>query len=220
MARGPEAAIVDAISGLCRGRPGAVLDVGCGDGTYVAAFVKDEAREGYGVDISVAAIEAAAKAHPALCWVVANADRSLPFADRSFGLVTSINARLNPPEFRRVVRDDGSLVVVVPAADDVIELRAAVLGEGVERDRCERVVRECAPFFDVEHRQTVRFRGHLDVDQIEDILMASYRGLRTRQQARVSSLMNGAEVTLARDVIVLRPAAPLRRGEGAAQQKS
>ena len=219
-ARGPEAAIVESIDRLCPERAGAVLDVGCGDGTYLAALVRERRGEGYGVDISVTAIETAAKAHPRLFWVVANADRSLPFAEGSFTLVTSINARLNPAEFRRVARDDGALVVVVPGADDLIELRAAVLGEGVERDRSERVSRACAPFFEVEHRQTVRMRAYLDLDQIEDILMASYRGLRRSQQARLSSLTDGAEVTLARDIFVLRPTVPSRPGEDDAQQKS
>jgi hypothetical protein len=37
-------------------------------------------------------------------------------------------------------------VVVVPAPEDLIELRAAILGEGVERDRAPRVIRACAPF--------------------------------------------------------------------------
>ena len=56
-------------------------------------------------------------------WVVANADRLLPYADRSFSVILSITARMNAGEFRRVLRDDGRLLVALPAPEDLIELR-------------------------------------------------------------------------------------------------
>jgi len=51
----------------------------------------------------VSAIEAAARRHPGLGWVVANADRSLPYADASFRAVLSVTARVNAVEVRRVL---------------------------------------------------------------------------------------------------------------------
>ena len=47
-------------------------------------------------------------------WIVANADRFVPYADGSFSLVMSITARMNASEFRRVLRDDGRLLVAFP----------------------------------------------------------------------------------------------------------
>ena len=55
---------------------------------------------------------------------MANADRFVPYADRSFSIVLSITARMNSSEFRRVLREDGRLV-----ADGGREL-----AERVERD--------------------------------------------------------------------------------------
>ena len=52
----------------------------------------------------------------AVQWVVANADRFVPFADASFTVVQSITARMNPAEFRRVLRDDGRLLVACRAS--------------------------------------------------------------------------------------------------------
>jgi hypothetical protein len=57
--------------------------------------------------------------------LVANADRFLPYADGSFHAVATITARLDAGELHRVLAPDGSLLVVVPAADDLVELREA-----------------------------------------------------------------------------------------------
>jgi 23S rRNA (guanine745-N1)-methyltransferase len=152
--------------------------------------------------------------------VVANADRFLPFADASFQAVLSVTARVNAAEFRRVLRDDGTLVVVVPAPDDLVELRAAVLGEGIQRDRTPRVVAACAPFFALERRERLVGRERLDAGAAADVLAASYRGLRATQRARAASL-GVMDVTLAREILILRPrgrrarVGPARRSPGA-----
>jgi 23S rRNA (guanine745-N1)-methyltransferase len=203
-AGGTERELVEAVARLVTAEAGdAVLDVGCGDGAHVAAVAARTGCDGHGLDISVAAIEAAARAHPGLSWVVANADRALPYADGSFRAVLSVTARLNAAEFRRVTREGGRLIVVVPAPDDLIELRAAVLGEGEERDRTSRVREACAPFFTLEQREELRGRERLDAAAIADVLLASYRGLRTSQRARVASL-DALDVTLAREVLIFR----------------
>ena len=97
-------------------------------------------------------------------------------------------------------------MLVVPGAEDLIELRAAVLGEGVVRDRGARALRACEAWFTPEQRHEVRSHARLNSDEIKDVLTASYRGLRQSQQARVAALGDGVDVTLARDVFVLRPA--------------
>jgi 23S rRNA (guanine745-N1)-methyltransferase len=183
----------------------AVLDAGCGEGHHLAALVARYGCEGHGTDISVAAIDAAAKRHPALHWVVANADRFLPYGAASFRAVTSITARLNPGEFRRVLRDDGTLLVAVPGADDVIELRAAILGEGVPRERAERTIATFAPHFTLVDRRRIAHVARLDRPAIADVMATAYRALRTRERARLETL-DDLDVTLSRDVLLFRPA--------------
>ena len=88
-------------------------------------------------------LEAAYSARPIILdvaqpfFLAANADRFVPYADRSFSVVMSITARMNAGEFRRVLREDGRLLVAIPAADDLIELRSPAGGEG--RDRVDYV---------------------------------------------------------------------------------
>ena len=181
---------------------GALLDAGCGEGHHTDAFRRAYGVEAWGVDISVPAIEAAAKRHRECGWVVANADRFLPFEDGAFAAVASITARMNPDEFRRVLAPGGALLIVLPGADDLIELRAAVLGEGVERDRVERTIAAFAGFA-LEGRQTIRHVARLDAEAMHDVMSSSYRGLRTREREKLAGL-GPMDVTLARDLLLFR----------------
>ncbi|HEX6088279.1 MAG TPA: methyltransferase domain-containing protein [Thermoanaerobaculia bacterium] len=193
--------LVDAIVRACP-VTGALLDAGCGEGHHTDAFRRAYGVEAWGVDISVPAIEAAAKRHRQCGWVVANADRFLPFEDGSFHAVASITARMNPEEFRRVLAPGGALLIVLPGADDLIELRAAVLGEGLERDRAERTIATFAGFT-LEHRRTIRHVARLDAEAMHDVMSSSYRGLRTRERERLATLP-AMDVTLARDLLLFR----------------
>lgn len=208
--RGFEAPLVAALCGIVESssaRAGgggiALLDVGCGDGFFLRAICGAlEARlriEAHGLDISAAAVDSAARMQPDATFVVANADRVLPHADGSFDVVTSVNARLNAAEFRRVLKDGGTLVVVVPAPDDLAELRAAVLGEAGERERMPRVREQLAGGFDAGAALTVRHVVRMDVEALRDALALTYRGARRSLQPRVEGLQP-MDVTIAHDV--------------------
>lgn len=208
LSRGFEAGLTHAIAGLLTlGPADALLEVGCGEGHYLDAFRERFGCEAYGVDISVPAIEAAAARHPALHLVVANADRALPYADASFGAVASITARRNPAEFRRVLRDDGRLLLVVPGPDDLIELREAVLGRGLLRDRVQPAVAAFAPRFVLERHERLRSVAQLDAEAIRDVMTGSYRAGRASRRDRLAAL-GPLAVTLSRDALVFRPVRP------------
>lgn len=195
------AAIVDTLSLT---QHDVVLDVGCGEGHHLGAIARRFGCRAHGLDISVPAIDAAARRHRGLEWVVANADRFVPYAERSFSVIASITGRKNAGEFRRVVRPDGVLLVVVPAADDLIEVRRAVLGEGVLHDRIERTVATFAPLFALERHERLRRMAHLDGAALADVMAGSYRGLRRSEHARLAAV-GSLDVTLSRDVLLLRP---------------
>jgi 23S rRNA (guanine745-N1)-methyltransferase len=185
-------------------RPGAaVLDVGCGEGYYLGALAARGGIEAHGLDLSVPAVDLAARRHPGIPWIVANADRFLPYAAGSFDLVLSLDARLNPGELRRVLAPEGRLLVAVPTPDDLVELRAAVLGEGVLRDRLARAVERLAGDFVLEARRTVRETARLDAAALRDALTATYRGARESRRARLEAILEMA-VTLAHDLAVFR----------------
>jgi 23S rRNA (guanine745-N1)-methyltransferase len=170
--------------------PNSLLDVGCGEGHYLGELKAQYECEAHGIDISVPAIDAAARAHRDCTFIVANADRFLPYADGSFDLVMSINARLNPPEFRRVLREKGTLLVSILGADDLRELRG-----GPEQDHVERTIALFASEFTLIRHENVRRTVPLDRDGIRDALLASYRGMREAPHDEL-------DVTLSRDVLV------------------
>jgi len=202
--RGFATSLVDAIVRALPMRAGeALLDAGCGEGHHLAAFKAAYGVDAHGVDISVPAIESAAKRYRDCTWVVANADRFLPYADGSFAGVATITARLNPEEFRRVLAPGGKLLVVIPGADDLIELREAVQGEAVERDRRERTIAMFAAGFELERSESAAIETKLDREALSDVMESSYRGLRARERERLAAL-GQMTVTLSRDLLVFR----------------
>jgi len=180
-----------------------VLDVGCGEGYYLGSYLGSIAREGgveaHGVDLSTAAIDLAARRYPEATWTVANADRFLPYAARSFDLILSIDARLHPAEMRRVLKEDGRLLVAVPGPDDLVELRAALLGEGRRRDRLEAAAERLAADFELEARRTVRDSARLGPRELRDALAATYR-LRDSRRPALAGLGAEMVVTLSHDL--------------------
>jgi 23S rRNA (guanine745-N1)-methyltransferase len=179
------------------------LDAGCGEGHHTEAFRRAYGARVCGLDISVPAIELAARTYRDCEWVVANADRFLPFAEESLTAAASITARLGAEEFHRVLAPGGRLLVVIPGAEDLLELREAILGEGVERDRTERTVGMFAPRFALERHEPLRHVAQLDREAIADVMASSYRGLRTRERERLQALEE-MQVTLARDLLLFR----------------
>ena len=172
-------------------REDVVLDAGCGDGFYLGSLTREIGFDAHGVDISTAAIDAAARRYPQCEWLVANADRFIPYADRSFSLVLSITARMNAGEFRRVLRDDGRLLVAIPAPNDFIELR------GAGRDRVESTVEVFARDFRLTEQRRVTTSAELDAGGVRDVLHAIYRPMQTKAPEAM-------RVTLSLDLLLFR----------------
>jgi len=169
-----------------------VLDAGCGDGFYLGSLARQTGCSAHGIDISATAIEAAARRYPECEWIVGNADRFVPYADRSFSIVMSITARMNSSEFRRVLRDDGRLLIALPAPDDLIELR------GSGQDRIGRTVEMFAHDFTIVDQRRVTTAEDLDAGAVHDVLLAIYRPRRTRPAEAM-------RVTFSLDLLLFRP---------------
>lgn len=150
-----------------------VLDAGCGDGFYLGSLARQFGFEAHGIDISIPAVEAAARSYPECEWIVANADRFIPYRDCTFSAILSVTARMNSSEFRRVLRDDGRLLVAIPAPGDLEELR------GAGKDRVPRTVEAFAAYFQLAKQSRVTTQAELDAAAVEDVLLSIYRPMRS-----------------------------------------
>lgn len=181
-----------------------VVDLGCGSGELLARICGEAPSLGVGIDLSAPAVELAARHYPGLTWVVGNADRRLPLLDRSVDAVVSLHGRRNSAECARVLTRSGHLLIAVPAADDLKEVRAAVQGRAVERDRGEGVIAEFAGAFTLLERFELREQHRLAPDALRDVLRGTYRGERRSATERLAALeaLGGLEVTFASEVFV------------------
>src|SRR6185436_10318218 len=93
--------LLEEMRGLAPPPRPAILDVGCGEGYFLGSISREREMESHGVDLSVPAIDLAARRWPGVSWWVANADRALPFADGSFDLALSIAGRRPSAELCR-----------------------------------------------------------------------------------------------------------------------
>jgi len=192
--RGVTEPLLDAIAQIIAASPGdVVLDAGCGDGFYLGTLARQTGFDAHGVDISIPAVDAAARRYPEREWIVANADRFVPYADRSFSIVLSITARMNAGEFRRVLRDDGHLLVALPAPEDLIELR------GAGRDRVARTVETFAEHFTLVDQRRVATAANLDASAVQDVLLSIYRPMRSKPAEAM-------RVTFSLDLLLFRAA--------------
>lgn len=179
------------------------LDLGCGDGHFLAATCDALALQGLGIDLSPHAVERCARRHPQHAWIAANADRRLPVLDASIELALSIDGRRPAAEFARVLRPLGALIVAVPASDDLVELRASVLGEERSASRVPTVLRELEAHFELREQRSACERVRLDRAGLEQLALATYRWQRERERQRLATL-DGLEVTTSHDVLLLR----------------
>jgi 23S rRNA (guanine745-N1)-methyltransferase len=184
--------LLDGIAEIISASPSdIVLDAGCGEGFYLGNLARRTGFEAHGVDISIPAIDAAARRYTGCEWVVANADRFVPYADRSFSIVMSITARMNAGEFQRILRGDGRLLIGLPAREDLAELR------GVGRDRVARTVDILARGFTLVDQRRVSATADLDAAAVQDVLLSIYRPMQSRP-------VKAMRVTFSLDLLLFR----------------
>jgi 23S rRNA (guanine745-N1)-methyltransferase len=170
-----------------------VLDAGCGDGFYLGTLAEQSGFAAHGIDISIPAVDTAARRYPGCEWIVGNADRFVPYAAGAFSAVLSITARMNASEFRRVLREDGRLLVALAAPEDFIELR------GAGRDRVARTVEAFAEGFTLVEQRRVSTTADLDAAAVQDILLSIYRPMRAEPPGAM-------RVTFSLDLLLFRAA--------------
>ncbi len=143
--------------------PLAILDAGCGEGYYLGRLSAHlHAQSGaapflFGMDIAREAVRMAAKRYPQGRFVVADVHARWPFADASSAVLLDIFAPRNPAEFARVLVPGGLLLVALPTAQHLAELRAHIPLLEIEPDKQERVIERLAGAFALTSATTLQY---------------------------------------------------------------
>jgi 23S rRNA (guanine745-N1)-methyltransferase len=141
--------LTTALAAASTGRTGLVVDVGGGTGHHLAGLLDAlPAAVGLVVDASKPALRRAARAHPRIAAVRADAWRRLPVADHAAAVVLDVFAPRNGEEFHRVLSPGGLLLVATPAPDHLTELAALGLrGLHVDPEKPARTAATLTPWF-------------------------------------------------------------------------
>jgi 23S rRNA (guanine745-N1)-methyltransferase len=187
-----------------------VLDAGVGTGYYLARLLDAwPTAAGLGLDVSKPALRRAARAHPRAGAALADLWRRLPLADSSAALILNVFAPRNGPEFRRVLRPGGTLLVVTPAAGHLRELIDAYGLIRVDPDKAERVSSSLGAHFTAAATTTHERRLRLTGDEVRTLvgMTPSARHLAVDDlDPKDGAPTDTIEVTAAVDLTVHRPA--------------
>ncbi|MFF0724683.1 methyltransferase domain-containing protein [Streptomyces sp. NPDC004134] len=148
-----------------------VVDAGCGTGHYLAGLLdRLPGARGVGLDTSVRALRAAARAHDRAAAVAADVFGPLPLADGAADVVLNVFAPRNAAEFHRVLRPAGLLVVLRPTGRHLAELRdrrpAMVTVDPAKEERLHRAL---DPFFEAAATERVDYPLRLTAAEALDL---------------------------------------------------
>jgi 23S rRNA (guanine745-N1)-methyltransferase len=204
---GLTAALTTAV--LADGPPETLLDLGGGTGHHLAA-VLDRLPDAAGVvlDSSVYAARRAAKAHARALAVVADTWARLPVRDGVVDRVLVVFAPRNGPETARVLRPDGRLVVVTPAADHLGELVGPLGLLRVDPDKGARTASSLEP-----HLRQVAAAAHREELALDHAAVRTLVGMGPHARhlveeelaERVAALAEPVRVSVAVDVTTWAP---------------
>ncbi len=188
---------------------GCVVDVGAGTGYYLAAVLaRLPGHAGVALDLSTHALRVAARAHPRIGAVGCDAWRPLPVADSAADLLLNVFAPRDGAELRRILRPDGRLLLVTPAADHLSELTEPLGLLHVDMRKRDRLAGKLGP-----HLELIGEREHRGVMSLDKAAVAALTAMgptawhaRPDTTARLIALLpEPVAVTLAVTVSVLRP---------------
>lgn len=155
---------------------GAVAEIGSGTGHYLdrahrrLAAASGAPRCGFGIDLSVAASSHAARAHPALCFAVADVERGVPLLDRSVAVLLSVFSPRPAAECARVTGPGAVLVAAFATERHLAGLRRSHNLLSVHPGKLEDLSERLGPWFSLADANTVEYEVALRPEEAADAI--------------------------------------------------
>jgi 23S rRNA (guanine745-N1)-methyltransferase len=202
-AAGIFAPVAARVAGQVSGRS-ALLEVGAGTAYYLAGALGDDPNTvGIALDVSKAAARAATRTDPRIAAVVADVWQQLPVRDRCLEAVLCAFAPRNLPEFARVLRPDGVLVVVTPRPGHLAGLRDRHGLLQVPPDKANQLVVAASEFFELTDTRLLRHQVPVSAALALDLIAMGPNAFH-----RVPEGVDSATVTIDITVQTFRPLSP------------
>jgi 23S rRNA (guanine745-N1)-methyltransferase len=169
-----------------------VLDIGCGEGYYLGQLqpLLPAGACSFGLDVAKDAVRLAAKRYPASRFIVADVNGRIPFADQSIHVLLNIFAPRHPAEFARIAAPGGLLLVVIPGADHLRELREALGLLDIEAGKQQRITGQLAGLFTLQNVQPVTIPLDLHQPDLTDLVQMTpnYWHLTPERRAQLQAM--------------------------------
>lgn len=147
-----------------------ILDAGSGEGSHLAYLLTELACEykGVGIDLAKEGVLAAAKDYPGNSWVVADL-ASCPFQDDAFDVLLNILSPANYKEFKRILKEDGLFIKIVPEKDYLKQLRV-IFYEDVEKGKEGNPIDSVAAHFTNVQTERITYDFPLNQTLLENLI--------------------------------------------------
>lgn len=147
-----------------------LLDIGSGVGYYLNRLQLDIGNNNpcFGIDISKEGIKYSSKISKDIQYIVGS-NSQLPFLDKSIHVITNVFSPLYEEETKRVLEDNGYLVVVNPNQNHLMEMKKVIYQDIIlkEEDRNELDPTMFQKISSIDVTYLVTF----DQDDLKDILL-------------------------------------------------
>lgn len=165
-----------------------VLDAGCGTGYYLSSIEAKDCVK-IGADISKFAIKKASKNDEKSSYFVASIF-NMPIKEQSVDIIFNIFAPKPQQEFKRILKDDGIIVEVVPGKNHLKEIKEIIYNQEAKPNTEKYAFSE----FNLLKSNRLTYKIQLkDIKDLNSLLMMTpywYNGAKNEQNFGILTLKN------------------------------
>lgn len=155
-----------------------LVDIGCGEGYYTAAFEKICGAKCIGIDIAKDAARMACAESKSILWAVATASH-LPIESGSADIVTAIFSLYMNDEYARVLRSGGIVIEVTAGSKHLTELKQLIYDEVFDQHKSPA---EYGGQFEQLEISDETFEFELNNSELKELLMMTPHAHRIKKE--------------------------------------